>query len=43
MIKAIADLFSTLVGQTVSPLYDGAGTGPGRAAETVYRPKTPLH
>lgn len=43
MIKATADLFSTLVDQMVSPPYEGAGTGLDRAAETVCRPKTPLH
>lgn len=43
MIKARADLFSTLVGRMVDPPHDGAGTGLGHAAERVCQPKTLLH
>ena len=42
MIKATADLFSTLVGRMVDLPYEGGDTGLGRAAETVCPPKTLL-
>ena len=43
MIKATADLFSTLVGRMVDLPYEGGDTGLGRVDETVCPPKTLLH